>query len=49
MNRAARSIRSGSSVKDTSGDSGVRSTAGGQVGDAAEGVDQLRRLARPRP
>ena len=26
MNRAARSIRSGSSVKDTSGDSGVRST-----------------------
>ena len=26
MNRAARSIRSGSSVKETSGDSGVRST-----------------------
>ena len=38
-------MRSGSSLKDTSGSSGVRSTAGGEVGHAAEGVDQLGRLA----
>ena len=41
MNRAARSMRSGSSLKDSSGDSGVRSTLGDQVGGPVERVDQL--------
>ena len=45
MNRAARSIRSGSSVKETSGDRGVRSTPAARSADAAERVDELRRLA----
>ena len=41
MNRAARSIRSGSSEKDTSGARGVRSTPSTRVGHAAERIDQL--------
>ena len=41
MKRAARSMRSGSSVKDSSGDSGVRRRWAARSADAAEGVDQL--------
>ena len=41
MKRAARSMRSGSSLKDSEGASGVRSRELSQVGDAVEGVDQL--------
>ena len=44
MNRAARSIRSGSSLKDSSGDEGRAEDAGGEVGGAAERIDQLRLL-----
>ena len=41
MKRAARSMRNGSSENDTSGASGRAQPTGGQVGDAAVGVDQL--------
>ena len=41
MKRAARSIRSGSSVKLTSGASGVRSTPRREVGGPAERIDEL--------
>ena len=40
MKRAARIIRRGSSVKETSGDSGVRSLLRGEVGHAVERVDE---------
>ena len=39
-NRAARSIRSGSSANDSSGVAGVSSDAGGQRGEAAVRVDE---------
>ena len=42
MKRAARSIRSGSSPKLMCGASGVRRTRAGQVGRAAERVDEHR-------
>ena len=41
MNRAARSMRSGSSLNDTSGDERRAQPPGGQVADAAERIDQL--------
>ena len=41
MNRAARSMRSGSSEKEISGSSGVRSRPRGEVGEPAVGVDEL--------
>ena len=47
MNRAARSMRSGSSENETSGDSGVRSTlVDQQVVDAAERIDERRLVGR---
>ena len=45
MNRAARSMRSGSSPKLTSGLSGVRSVRVGEVGRAAERIDERRQVA----
>ena len=42
MNRAARNIRNGSSLNDTSGDKGVRNVRVRQVDRAAERVDEGR-------
>ena len=41
MKRAARSMRSGSSVNETSGARGVRSRRCGEVAHASERVDQF--------
>ena len=41
MKRAARSIRRGSSPNDTSGGSGVRRPACGEIGQPVVGVDEL--------
>ncbi len=45
MKRAARSIRSGSSLKLISGPSGVRSVTGGEIGGTVERVDERRQVA----